>query len=153
MKYSHYLKCFAGTILLFCVIQPFATETGSKGSIILTLVGVKSDQGGNMIAALYEGKKGWPDLEKAFSKKEIPVTADSLTMRIDSIPYDSTYAIQVIHDKNRNGKLDFRIFPFPSPKEGAGVSNNNVRNGPPLYKKATIRHFSKNTVVRIIMRY
>ena len=153
MKYPNYLRCFTGIMVLFCSLQSFATEPDETGTIVLTLVQVKSKQGGNILVAVYNNKKGWPNLDKALKKKNIPVTADSMTMEIENIPYDSAYAIQVIHDKNSNGKLDFRIFPFPKPKEGAGVSNNNIRNGPPLYDKALIKHFSKNTPVRIIVRY
>ena len=130
-----------------------ASDTGNRGTIIVTLLDVKSEQGGTMIVTLYNGKKSWLDLKKALKKTAVPVSKDTIAIPFEDIPFDSIYAIQAIHDANNNGKLDFRIFPLPKPKEGAGVSNNNVRNGPPLYKKATIRHFNKHTTVGIIMRY
>ncbi len=146
---------FVITCITVCtmITFPSASDIEEYGTIIVTLLHVKSEQNGNMIVALYKGKKGWLDLNKALKKKNPPVSTDSVTITFENIPFDSTYAIQAIHDANKNGKLDFRIFPLPKPKEGAGVSNNNVRNGPPQYKQATIKHFDKNTTVRILMRY
>jgi len=144
---------FSETILIFLLSGSFAGTPENSGVVTVTMTQIKPEQGGNMIIALYRSEEGWPDLEKAFLKRAITVKADSLTARFEAVPYDSGYAVQVFHDKNSNGKLDFRFFPFPMPKEGAGVSNNNTRNGPPLYKKAVFGHFTGNTAIRIIMRY
>jgi len=143
------------TCIIVCttITFPSASDIEEYGTIIVTLLHIRSEQGGTMIVTLYNGKKDWLDLKKALKKKIVPVSKDSIYVTFENIPFDSTYAIQVIHDANKNGKLDFRIFPLPKPKEGAGVSNNNVRNGPPQYKKATIRHFNKSTGVDILMRY
>jgi uncharacterized protein (DUF2141 family) len=71
----------------------------------------------------------------------------------DSLPHDSGYAIAVTHDRNGNDKLDMRWFPFPKPKEGAGVSRNHVRMGKPRYDQARFALLSALEYQHIDMRY
>jgi len=130
-----------------------AMEGENTGRIIATVKGIRSDQGGDVIIALYNSNDHWLDLRGSFSRKTMPVESDSLIAIFEDIPYDSTYAVEVIHDKNRNGKIDFRKFPFPKPKEGAGVSNNNRRLGPPEYNKAKFELSSESVSLRIDMYY
>jgi uncharacterized protein (DUF2141 family) len=81
-----------------------------------------------------------------------PVQSDSITVTFVGLPR-GPYAVQVLHDENENGKLDFRWFPFPKPKEGAGVSNNNHRMGKPSYEKAEFTVDKPSVVVQIQLRY
>jgi uncharacterized protein (DUF2141 family) len=46
-----------------------------------------------------------------------------------------------------------RRFPWPKPKEGAGVSNNKFGFGPPDYEDALIELNTFELAVRIEMRY
>jgi len=149
-------RLFAFSVTIAMIIAPVsisAMEGENTGRIVATVKGIRSDQGGNVIIALYNNNDNWLDLSGSFSRKTIPVESDSLITIFEDVPYDSTYAIQVIHDKNRNGKLDFRKFPFPKPKEGAGVSNNNRRLGPPEYIKAKFELSSESVLLRIDMYY
>ena len=125
----------------------------SVGAIVVTAVGVRVDQGGSLVVSLYRGKAGWLDGDKAFLKRVVPVKSDSMTVTFEGVPYDSTYAVAVIHDKNGNGKLDMRKFPYPRPKEGSGVSNNTFRLGPPAWDKARFALAGASVSVRIGMRY
>jgi len=119
----------------------------------VTILGIRADQGGSLVVALFKGKAGWLDVNKALLTKTPKATSDSLTVIFDEVPYDSTYAVEVIHDKNENGKLDFRKFPYPNPTEGAGVSNNTFRLGPPDYEKARFTLDGSSMPIQIRMRY
>jgi len=46
-----------------------------------------------------------------------------------------------------------RTFPFPKPKEGAGVANNHTRMGPPRYDKASFALWPEGVALRVVMRY
>jgi uncharacterized protein (DUF2141 family) len=107
----------------------------SYGTIEVTISPVTTDDGGKLLISLYDSEDSWLKLEEAVAIRTVPAETDSVIVLIDSIaPGD--YALSVIHDKNENGKFDMRWFPFPKPKEGAGVSNNHRRRGKPEYDKA-----------------
>jgi len=62
-----------------------------------------------------------------------------------------TYAISVIHDANRNGKLDTNFFGIP--REGFGFSNDAMgRFGPPSFEKAKLELRNSQSVT-ITTRY
>jgi uncharacterized protein (DUF2141 family) len=131
----------------------YAADGNNIGNIIVTVVNIRPDQEGSLIFALYKGDEHWLDLKEAFATKVIPVQADSVTILFEKIQFDSIYAVQVVHDKNGNGKLDFRKFPFPKPKEGTGVSNNHIRMGPPDYNEAKFSLFTRSVSLRINVSY
>jgi uncharacterized protein (DUF2141 family) len=123
------------------------------GSVVVTVVGIKADQGGSLVVILFRDKESWLDGDKAFLKAVANVESDSMTVTFEDVPRDSAYAVEVIHDKNGNGRLDMRKFPYPRPKEGAGVSNNTFRLGPPAYDKARFALAVSFVFIRVAMRY
>jgi uncharacterized protein (DUF2141 family) len=123
------------------------------GAVVVTAVGIRADQGGSLVVALYRDKTSWLDEDKALSTRVVKVKSDSMTVTFEGVPYDSAYAVEVIHDKNDNGKLDMRRFPYPRPKEGAGVSNNTFRLGPPAWDKARFSLVGSSVSIRVVMRY
>jgi uncharacterized protein (DUF2141 family) len=123
------------------------------GTVVVTAVGIRTNQGGSVIFALCKGKANWLDVDNSFLKKIMKATSDSIAVTFEGVPYDSSYAIEVIHDKNENGKLDMRTFPYPRPKEGGGVSHNTFRLGPPDYNKARFAVSDSLISIRIVMRY
>lgn len=61
------------------------------------------------------------------------------------------YAISVIHDANKNGKLDTNLFGIP--REGFGFSNDAMgRFGPPAFEKAKLE-LKKDQTIAITTRY
>jgi len=63
-----------------------------------------------------------------------------------------TYAITILHDENRNKKMDTNFLGIP--KQGYAVSNNVRRSliGPPKYEEAKFLH-SRNSSLKIKMAY
>lgn len=124
-----------------------------SGRIVITVADINSAEGGNLVVSLYDGKENWLKPEKARITEIIAVGGDSMVVEFSALPYDSTYAVAVVHDKNMNGKLDMRRFPWPKPKEGAGVSNNRFGFGPPDYEDAVLVLKSPILDILIEMRY
>lgn len=123
------------------------------GDIEVVVGGIRTKDKGVLLVALYREEDGWLELDSAAALKIIPVTQDTISVTFEHEPYDTSYAIQVIHDKNQNGKFDMRWFPYPKPKEGAGVSNNNIRRGPPEYDKARFALVGPTETLRIWLQY
>jgi len=119
----------------------------------VTITGVRAQQNGVLVVALYDAEPRWLTLDSARTVQRLAPTADSLVTVFEDLPLDSSYAIAVIHDKNGNDKLDMRWFPFPKPKEGAGVSQNHLRMGKPRYDQARFTLLSTLEYQRINMRY
>jgi uncharacterized protein (DUF2141 family) len=145
--------CILMTMAAWHASAASAPGDAGVGAVVVTAAGIRADQGGSLVFALYRNEASWLDEERAFLKRVVKVKSDSVTVTFEDVPYDSSYAIEVIHDKNENGKLDMRKFPYPRPKEGGGVSNNTFRLGPPAFDKARFVLAGPTVSVRIGMRY
>lgn len=115
----------------------------------LEVTGINAERGGDLVIALFDREGTWPKHDSALRRKTIAVRASSMRIALGSIEVDREYAIQVFHDQNGNGKLDFRWFPYPRPKEAVGVSNNNRKLGPPSFEKALFRSNDLNEALVI----
>lgn len=128
-------------------------EGRPTGTLQVTVTGVRTEQGGLLLVALYDRLSSWLTLDSAKAVQRLAPTTDSVIAVFEDLPYDSAYAIAVIHDRNGNEKLDMRWFPFPRPKEGAGVSRNHQRMGKPHYAQARFAVLSAMAYELIRMRY
>lgn len=143
-----------GLLLGWCLLAlPLAGQAPEPGSVTVTITGIRAEQAGTLLVALYDRASAWLILDSARAVRRIPVAADSAIAAFDSLPADTGYAIVVIHDRNGNGRLDMRWFPFPRPKEGSGVSNDHVRMGKPSYDDARFAVSGAGRSVRIRLRY
>lgn len=123
------------------------------GALEVTITGIRAQQGGVLVVALYDAESRWLTLDSARTVQRLTPTADSVVTLFEDVPVDSSFAIAVIHDKNGNDKMDMRWFPFPKPKEGAGVSRNNLRMGKPRYDQARFVQVAPVEQLHITMRY
>ena len=139
------------TGLLFLPVPHVPGAQPKEGKLIVTATGFR-DRRGTAIFTLYRRGENWLDMDRAYAEKSVAIATDSLRVTFDNIPHD-TYAVNVVHDTNENRKLDMRWFPWPRPKEGAGVSNNHERRGPPQYEKAKFELDRPSLSIRIQMRY
>lgn len=129
------------------------TDPAATGAVAVTAVGVRSEQGGDLVFALFRGAEGWPKVERAPVRQSVAAAAESVAVVFAGVPSDTSYAVLVLHDRNGNGKLDMRVFPFPKPKEGAGVSHNHTRMGPPRYEAARFAVADTLQALRVVLRY
>ncbi len=135
---------------------PFLSAQDSPppvGTLQVSVTGIRVRQGGILLVALYHGRAGWLELDSAVAVARVPVGADSMLIAFEGVPPDSDYAIAVTHDKNGNDRMDMRWFPFPKPKEGAGVSRNNVRMGKPKFDEARFTLADGAGSQHIVLRY
>ena len=142
----------AGVLLALLTLLHVAPSSAREnlGTLAVTVEGIRAKDRGVLVVALYRGDSGWLDPDSTFATRVFPVSADTAKIAFEAVPYDTSYAL---HDRNENGKMDMRWFPYPKPKEGGGVSNNHVRRGPPEFDKARFAVADSSMTLRITMRY
>lgn len=104
-----------------------------KAAIDLSISGLRSDKG-QVLICLTARAEHFPDCrDDEQARRMIVDTAAAGTVRIaDVMP--GTYALALVHDENRNGKLDTALF---MPREGFGFSRNpKIAMGPPKFGSA-----------------
>jgi uncharacterized protein (DUF2141 family) len=119
------------TILL---LSAFGARAQYRVEVVVTSV---KDTTGMILVALYANQNSF--LKKPFAGKSVKATAGQAIVVFENVPAGD-YAASMIHDANKNGKLDTNFFGVP--KEGFGFSNDAMGTlGPPSFEKAkfTIR--------------
>lgn len=148
--------CFSQSLAL-AVETPAASVTAIQTSpannfikIEIKIKGMKSEDG-QVLALLFSSAAGFPDkVDKAMQKVLIPAKKGDVDFAFLNLN-SGEYAITVVHDENKNGKLETNWIGMP--KEGIGVSKDAEGNfGPPSYSAAKIK-FDKDSKIQITMNY
>lgn len=120
--------------ILFIFINILSNHTNfqaSNNSLIVDIKDFKSNKG-QVIVALHNSEDNFPI---SFFKKEFKNIKDKKSKIVFKNIPNGNYAVTVIHDKNKNGKLDFNFLHFPTEK--TGVSNDGKGFlGMPKFKNA-----------------
>ncbi|MCF6182522.1 DUF2141 domain-containing protein [Lutibacter sp.] len=101
--------------------------------------------------ALYNKEGSIPDekYKRYYKKKIAPITKDSSTVIFSNLP-EGRYAINILHDENKNGKIDKS---FLLPKEGIGFSNYQsigIGNRPKFSKASFLLNSDTVKEVKVI---
>lgn len=144
-------------ILINCILFVLVAAAGNakedkSADVNVSVSTIKVKMGGDLIISLYDSKDSWLNLDKALVVKTVPADSDTIVVKFENIA-PGKYAVSVIHDKNQDGKMNMRIFPFPKPKEGAGVSNNGRRMGKPKFDKALFDVTEQGKSIQIDLFY
>lgn len=96
-----------------------------------------SNRNGTIALLLFRGNAGFPsDPTKAIGSVTLPISDLTVSHLFTQLPAGE-YAVTVMHDENKNGKLDTNLFGIP--EEGIGVSNNALNMfGPPVFQECAI---------------
>jgi len=119
------MRCliFCCTILLAASVAGWTQQAAAAKGYTLTIFveGVNSD-GGNVGVLVFNSSRGWAeDRTAALKDITVPAHPGTVTITVAHLPAGE-YAVAVVHDVNRNHKLD-RNF-VGKPKEQWGLSNN-----------------------------
>lgn len=127
-------------------------QEARTGRLEVVMRGFQSSQG-EALVSIYASEATWLKRGQAHTTLRLPIQAGVAKAVIEKLPV-GTYAVSVIHDQNRNGKLDMVWFPYPHPGEGAGASNDpQALIGPPAYDDARVKVHEKGTSIVITVRY
>lgn len=125
------------SLIIFILSGSFSTAVRPNGNHMITVEvkDLRSDKG-TVLFALYNDEKALPDehYKKYFKILKGSIAGGRSEVVFRDIP-PGVYALNVLHDENKNGKIDKG---FILPKEGIGFSNiNRIGLGnKPNFKKA-----------------
>jgi uncharacterized protein (DUF2141 family) len=122
----------------------------APGSVNAEVEGLRS-QKGQVLACLTTRSDHFPDCHNDPQARRLAVpTAQASALRFDGLP-TGTYAIALIHDENRNNRLDTAL---GIPKEGFGFSRNPpLRFGAPKFVAAQFQVVSGTANETVRVRY
>ncbi|TLU81715.1 MAG: DUF2141 domain-containing protein [Chlorobium sp.] len=148
-------------LLLFCVVfsgklladssSPESGKTLKTGRVLVRVVDVCNHKG-DLGIALFNARKGFPGkVEYAFAKGGMSAEGETHVYVFENIPY-GIYAVSVMHDENRKGKLETNFLGIP--KNGVGASNNpKFRFGPPSFEDASFPLDCSEVEVDVHLKY
>ena len=100
------------------------------GELTVNITDVRASKGSLLVSVL-ASEEGWKGQQKPVAMEKLAATGQDAVLKFQ-LPAGS-YAVQVLHDENDNGALDFNAMGIPT--EGYGFSNN-----PQVMRRA---HFSE----------
>ncbi len=145
LPYGKIMMLFSRTLFVILALGSFSAIAQNRVEVIVTNV---KDTTGMIHVALFSNQDSF--LKKPMAGKSVKAVAGQVVVVFEHVP-PGDYAASLIHDANKNGKLDTNFFGVP--KEGFGFSNDAMGTlGPPSFEKAkfTIR---APVSIRIRTRY
>ncbi|WP_298265112.1 DUF2141 domain-containing protein [uncultured Lutibacter sp.] len=140
-------------IIIFSMLS-FNTSTIEKTySLTVKAEGLRNSNG-EVIFALYNKDGSIPDEKyKKYFKKGVSIIDkdNTTTYTFTNLPKGS-YAVNILHDENKNGKID-KKFLLPIPSEGIGFSNYEsigMSNRPNFSKASFLVKSDIQKVIKVI---
>jgi uncharacterized protein (DUF2141 family) len=121
-------------------------------TMTVTINNIKPDSG-QVCFRVYSSEKGFPFSNKSEVKSGCLEKNSRIIKKQFVGLRPGKYAVTVIDDQNRDGKLNTDFLGIP--QEGFGVSNNpivSITTGAPKFSKASFS-MQNNTIVNIQMKY
>lgn len=125
------------TILLLTALFLLFTHTSftlPSADIVIEVNNLRNNKG-SVLISLFNNEDDFPEnAEKAIEKAKVEINGKTAFITFKNIP-QGQYAAAILHDENKNLKMDFNFLGIP--KEGYGFSNNaKGLFGPPHFNKA-----------------
>lgn len=125
-------------------------EKDARVQLAVEITGLRNDKG-NVAVALFNDDDSFPDQERALQGQVVVPKGKRARVVFKGLR-PGVYALAVLHDENRNNKMDFNLLGMP--QEGYGFSNNaSAMFGPPSFQAASLRVLKSKSLTRIKMRY
>ena len=131
--------CVCAALILLLVTSVIAQQPPATATYTLTVVAeAVNQQDGNVGMLVFNSPKGWAE-DRSIALKDITVPAHegTVTIVVPGLPAGE-YAVALVHDVNKNHKLDRNW--ISEPKEQWGLSNNpHALIKTPAYKACTFQ--------------
>jgi uncharacterized protein (DUF2141 family) len=145
-------KLTPALLLIFCCSiwiassVRLAAQTPRTGAITVNITGIRNADG-NLRVALRR------DENTMVEGRTVDIDPKTLTAKVvfENVP-EGAYGVSVIHDENKNGKLDMNEVGMPI--EGYGYSNNPAkRPGPAPFEETKFALTAPSTSIEIALIY
>ena len=146
------LTSAAGLSLMAFMAGAAASAEPVQPGINVEMLGIRNSTGA-VACALFETPEGFPTefMKFAASLMMVRVRGAKATCSFQQIP-PGTYALAVIHDENRDGKLATDWMGLP--KEGYGFSNDaKATLGAPAFEAASFSYNGQSLEMTITLQY
>ncbi len=148
MVQKAYFALLAVAALL--LMPTWAAAQGATCALTIHVDGFRNLKG-DLGITLFTSPDGWPENnDKAYFHHGYPITgtATSVTLQVPA----GRYSVAVLHDENKNKKLDRNFLGIP--KEGFGFANNpRVFLTPPRFNLAAVQVACPSTETTIHLIY
>lgn len=128
-----------------------ARVPAGEGTLVVDIEGFRSDQG-EVIVSLFSSSRGFPEeMGEALENAHAGILDRRARVVFEKIPY-GTYALSVLHDENRNGRMETGLLGMPL--EGHGASNDAHRSfAPPKFRDARFLLDTTEKLMKVRMEY
>jgi uncharacterized protein (DUF2141 family) len=141
------MKSKRSGIFLAMLCIPFI---GVCANLEVKITGMRNTKG-QIKVGVYKDKETFPKTGSELKGINIFPVQKGANVAVFELP-EGTYAVAIIHDENKNGKLDKNLVGIP--KEGYGFSNDAKGTfGPPSFDKATFSLTNDVRKISIEMKY
>lgn len=126
-------------------------QDAAAGTLTVSVGGLRNTEG-DVCITLFDSAGGFPDdAGKAVKSGCYAVTGPQMKIVLEGLK-EGTYAFAIIHDENKDGKLNTGAFGIP--KEGFGFSNNPpIRIGAPKFSECAFTLGAQDSELSVKMRY
>lgn len=102
-----------------CATVHTASYAAGTATLTVNLTGFRNDRGAALVS-LFAGARGFPDeVDASVATLSASIEAGRASATFANVPYGE-YAVSVLHDEDRDGKMATGL--FGSPREGFGFS-------------------------------
>lgn len=130
------------TLACLGLLPGFTGSASAQGRVEVVIENVR-DTTGVIRVAMFRDAETF--MKKPFRSATAKAVMGTVNLVFEVVP-SGTYAVSLIHDANRNGKLDSNFIGIP--REGFGFSNDAMgKFGPPSFEKAKVEIHTGGRVV------
>ena len=128
----------------------FAAGEASAARIVVTITGLKSNEGG-VYVGLYATPSKFLNGAQVDVMKKVRASTGPITVAFDNLPA-GTYAVGAYHDENNNNHLDTNLLGLPT--EGYALSNGvRAVTSKPTFQQASFTVGNDGAAVSLQIRY
>jgi uncharacterized protein (DUF2141 family) len=103
---------------------------------------------GDLLVSVVDSEEGWNNQATPVAAEKLAVaekSTDGKSLQVKFTLPAGRYAVQVLHDENENGKMDFNTLGIPT--EGHGASNNPVVMRRPYFSETVFELKESSTAI------
>jgi len=129
-------------------------DTAPATTLVVSVSGIRNDKG-QILIQLWRSSDGFLRKDTKADRTLVAIDANRAVGGIVTTTFSvapGTYAVSIMHDENKSGKMDTNFVGYP--KEGYGISNNAIGfMGPPSFDLARFNVLAAGKQISIVTRY
>jgi uncharacterized protein (DUF2141 family) len=125
--------CLVSAVVCLAMVGAFQLSAQAPTYTLTVVVEGVNEKDGNIGLLVFNSDKGWPD-DRKVALRDIAVPAKPSTTNTIEVPNlpAGDYAVAVIHDVNKNHKLDKNFMGVPTEQWGMSTNPSHGLKAPPF---------------------